>query len=163
MARPHEDGLGLRAVEDDAEVELALYGKGLLDEHLSNDAALGAGLVRDEAHADHVARDGRGFGGVLCDLYAAAFAAAASVYLGLDNYGRGDILRGGFGLGGRARHLAARNRHAIAGKNAFGLIFVDFHFAKRKTRAPCGAVDSYAAVIGCPAGRRRGGSLAGIC
>ena len=51
----------------------------------ADDAALGAGLMRDERHAEHVARDALGFVGRPGELDAAALAAAAGVNLRLDD------------------------------------------------------------------------------
>ncbi len=49
--RGHEDGLAVRAVEHDAEVELALDGQRLFDQQALHDAAFGTGLVGDQRHA----------------------------------------------------------------------------------------------------------------
>ena len=46
-------GRSRRAVDDDAEVELALDVKPFLDEHAADRPAFGPGLVRDERHAEH--------------------------------------------------------------------------------------------------------------
>ena len=55
------------------------------DQHAADDAAFGAGLMRDERHADHRRSRALGLVGRLRQLDAAAFAAAAGVNLRLDD------------------------------------------------------------------------------
>ena len=55
--RGHEDDFAGGAVEDEAEVELAVDGGAFFDEEALDFLAGGAGLVRDELHAED------GFGG----------------------------------------------------------------------------------------------------
>ena len=104
-----------RAVDQDAQIELALDLEPFLDEHAADLLALGAGLMRDQRHADHLLRELLGFVGRLGDLDAAALAAAAGVDLRLDD---GDVAAEPLGgvdrFGRRERHLAARHGNAEA-------------------------------------------------
>ena len=124
----HDDGPAGRAIDDDAEVELARNRQALLDEQPRYFAAVGAGLVRDERHAVDLTRQLVGFGRVRGELHAAALAAPASVNLRFDDDGAaaeplGDALRFG-----RIHHgFARRHRHTVRRKNLFGLILVNFH------------------------------------
>ena len=104
-----------RAIDEDAQIELALDLQPFLDEHAADLPALGAGLVRDQRHADHLLRELLGFVRRLRELDAAAFAAAAGVDLRLDD--ARCRRRGGARcrrLRRRERHLAARHGHAEA-------------------------------------------------
>ena len=106
-------GAGGGAVDDDAQVELAVDLRAFLDEHAAHLLALGAGLVRDERHPDHLLGELLGLVGRLRQLDAAALAAAAGMNLRLDDddvaaEAAGDLA----GFGGRERHFAARHGHA---------------------------------------------------
>ena len=90
-----------------AEVELAPDVEPLLDVEAPHHLPLGAGLVRDELHAEHLVGELARLGGAaLGELDAAAFAATAGVDLRLDD-DDGDLgfvdelLGGGLGLVGR--------------------------------------------------------------
>ncbi len=100
--RGHEDDLGGGAVEDEAEVELAVDGGALFDEEALDLLSGGAGLVGDELHAEDGFGRGVGVVEVLGELDAAALAAAAGVDLRLDDddgVARGEeALGGGVGL-----------------------------------------------------------------
>ena len=109
------------------EVQLALDGQRLFHQQPLHDAAFGAGLVRHQLHAQHLARDLGGFGGVLGDLDAAALAAAAGVDLRLHHHAAADLLGRGLGLVHGERHLAARHRNVVLAQNGLGLILVNFH------------------------------------
>ena len=74
-----------RAVDDDAQVELPGHLQALLDEDALDDAAVGAGLVGDQRHAEHVLGVALGLLGRPGDLDAAALAASARVNLRLDD------------------------------------------------------------------------------
>ena len=78
-------GAGRRAVDHDAQVQLALDLQPLLDEHAADLLAFRAGLVRDQRHADHLLGELLGLVGRLGQLDAAALAAAAGVNLRLDD------------------------------------------------------------------------------
>ena len=90
------------AVQDHAEVELAGDGHRLLDQHLLHEPSLGAGLLRDQPHAEdprrHLHRLVRAGG----ELDAARLAAPPGVDLRLDD----DLAAQPFGHG--AGLLAAR-------------------------------------------------------
>ena len=88
--RRHEYRLALRAVEHDAEIQLALDGQRLFDQQALHDAAFRTGLVRDQFHAQHLARDLRGFRRVLRDFHAAALAASAGMDLRLHHHAAAD-------------------------------------------------------------------------
>ena len=83
--------LPMRAIEHDAEVQFALDGQRLFDQHLLHDAAFGSGLVRDQRHAENFCGDLARFGCVFGDLYAAAFASAAGVNLRLHYHAAADL------------------------------------------------------------------------
>ena len=59
----HDHGAARRAVRDDADVQLALYVEGLLDQHGVDGDALRAGLEGHEPSAQHPARGLRSLGG----------------------------------------------------------------------------------------------------
>src|ERR1019366_3650116 len=116
------------AVEDEAQIELARHLQPLLDEHARDDAPVGAGLMGDERHADHVAGDPLGLVRRAGELDAAALAAATRVDLLLDDDNRAAKTAGNLAsFGGGEGDFALGNRHAVARKNRFTLIFVDFH------------------------------------
>ena len=119
------------AIEHDAEVQLAIDRRSLLDEQPLHLLALRAGLVRDELHAEDLLGVLLGLGDVLGDLDAAAFAAAAGVDLRLDD--------DAFGAAGEERLATssasssvfatspARHGNAVLRKDVLCLILVDFH------------------------------------
>ena len=78
-----DDRTAGRAIDQDAQIELALDLQAFLDEHASDLPALRAGLVRDERHPDHLFRQPLGFVGRFRQLDAAALAAAAGMDLRL--------------------------------------------------------------------------------
>ena len=124
----HHDGAAGRPVDDDAEVELLGHLEAFLDEHARDDAAFGAGLVRDQRHADDGLGELLGLVGRLGELDAAALAAAAGVDLRLDDDGAAAEALGDLrGLGGVERDLAARHGDAVPREDLLGLILVDFH------------------------------------
>ena len=97
----------------DAQIQLALDLEPFLDEHASDLPALGAGLVRDERHADHLLREPLGFVGRLGQLDAAALAAAAGMDLRLDDDdAAAEPLGDGLGIMSGEGDFAARNGHA---------------------------------------------------
>ena len=82
----HEGDAALVAVDDHAEVQLGDHLEALLDVEAPDLLALGAGLVRDELHAEDLLGELARFGGAaLRDLHAAALAATAGVDLRLDD------------------------------------------------------------------------------
>ncbi len=116
------------AVEHDAEIKFFIDRQAFFDQQHAHFAALGAGLMRDQFHAEHLLRDLACFVGDLGKLDAAAFAAAARVNLRFDDDDiRAEFLCCCLRFFGRARHNAARNRHAIFLEKCFALIFVNFH------------------------------------
>ncbi len=86
LGRAHENRPADAAVDQDGEVQLAVDGRLLFDQHPAYQAAFGAGLGRDERHAEDLA------GNLLCFLWcrrqldATAFAAPAGVDLGLHDH-----------------------------------------------------------------------------
>ena len=86
LGRGHDRDAAGGAVEGHAEVELVLDVQALLDEQALHLLALGAGLVRDQLHAE-IALHGllRRRRVALAHLDAAALAAAAGVDLRLDD------------------------------------------------------------------------------
>ena len=121
---------------DHAEVELARDVDALLDEQALDLLALGAGLVRDQLHAEDLRGACLGVVARLGDLDAAALAAAAGVDLRLDH----DDLVAGLGDQLLGRRLAPR-RGCSAGRplgtgtpyflqELLGLVLVDLHRAR---------------------------------
>ena len=56
------------AIDEDAQIELAIDLEPFLDQHAADLPAFGAGLVRDERHADHLLRQLLGLLGDLASL-----------------------------------------------------------------------------------------------
>src|SRR5262245_65816767 len=103
----HQDRTLGRSIDDDAEIQFALDLQTLLDEHALNDLAGRSGLIRHQAHADHVGCGPGGFIRPLDDPYAATLAAAAGVDLGLDDDSAAtELLGGNAGVGGGEHDLA---------------------------------------------------------
>ena len=127
--RRHEDRLALHAVEHDAQIQFALDGQRLFDQQPLHHAAFGPGLVGDQPHAQHLARDFGGFGGILGHFDSAALAASAGVDLRLHHHAAANAPGGRFGLFHRVRYLAARHRNVVLAQNGLGLILVNFHWS----------------------------------
>ncbi len=83
--RGHEDQLAGGAVEHDAEIKLAVDGRGLLDQQPLHLLALRAGLVRHQLHAENVLGVQLGLLAGAGHFHAAALAAASGVNLRLDD------------------------------------------------------------------------------
>ncbi len=86
--RGHEDQLAGRAVEHDAQIKLAIDGRGLLDQQPLHLLPLRAGLVRHQLHAQNVLGVQFGVFAVARHLHAAALAAPSGVNLRLDHDAR---------------------------------------------------------------------------
>jgi hypothetical protein len=126
-ARHQAHALGA-AVDDHRDVKLFLDVRALLDQEAANLLPRGTCLVRDELHAEDLARLLAHFAERACDLDAAALAAAAGMDLRLDDphlsaerFSRGD------GLVDGERRYSTRGRHAEPAKDLLALVFVDFH------------------------------------
>jgi hypothetical protein len=116
----HEDGLLGRAVDDDPDVRLGADVGGLGDEHLLDGQAL-------DVHAEDRLRLLARRLGRRAVLHAAGLAAAADVDLRLHHDGLPDAAGDGLGLVRRRRHLAGRDRHAVAAKHILRLVLVNVH------------------------------------
>ena len=129
--RRHKNRFAFAAVDENAEIEFLLDRERLFNQQPAHNAAFGAGLVRDQRHAQDFAGEFAGFGQRLRDLDAAAFAAAAGMDLGLHDYARCAGVEQFFGRGlslfARGCHGAARNRDAVLLQDAFCLILMNFH------------------------------------
>ena len=125
--RRHEDGLALRAIEHDAQIQFALDGQRLFDEQALHDAAFRAGLMRHQFHAQHLTGDPGRLRCVARNLHAAALAASAGVDLRFHHHAAADIFGRRLGLVRRKRHLATRHRNVVLAQDALGLILVNFH------------------------------------
>ncbi len=124
----HHHRLAGGAIEHEAQIQLARHLQTFLDEDTRHDAPFRAGLMRDERHAEHLAGDALGLVGRSRELHAAALAAAAGVNLRLDDdelaaEAACDLAR----LGAVERNFTARHGDAVARKDGFGLVLVDFH------------------------------------
>ncbi len=128
FGRGHDGDAAGGAVDQHAEIKLALDVAAFLDIDALHFLAAGAGLVRDERHAEHLA------GGLadrlqgFHDLDAARLAAAAGMDLRLDDPDRAAqlgchllSLLGGIG------DAAARHGHAEPLQESLCLIFMDVH------------------------------------
>ena len=116
-----------RAVEHHGKVELAGYAGAALHPDLVDDFAGFARLLGDELHADDGLGGGLDFLDGLADLDAASLAAAAGVHLGLDDPGRLELAGGLDGLLGSEGEEALRNRDAVFGEKALGLVLMYVH------------------------------------
>ena len=116
------------AVDQRGEIKLAVDGRAVLDIEALHDAAMRAGLVRDQRHAEHALGFFLDILDGFDDLDAAAFAAAAGMDLRLHHPDRpAKLLRRSDRFLHREGGLAARHGHAEAAQNLLGLIFVDVH------------------------------------
>jgi hypothetical protein len=135
----HDHRLARGAIEHDAQVQLARHLQTFFDEHAPDDAPFGAGLMRDERHADHRGRELDGILGALRQLDTAALAAAARVDLRLDdNHGAAQTAGDVVGFSRRGGDFAARHGDAVTRKNGLGLILVDFHDGRKLLMLTCG-------------------------
>ena len=124
----HEDDALRGAIEDEAEIQLAIDSETFLDQQPRDLLAAGPRLIRHERLANQLAGNLLGLVGRLRQLDAAGLAAAAGMDLRLDHGHAaaeppcdvGNFLRG-------EGHLTARNRNAVFGKDCFGLVLVDLH------------------------------------
>jgi hypothetical protein len=123
----------LLAVDQDGQVELAGDVEALLDVQPPDLLPLGAGLLGDELHPQHLLGDlGRLRGAALRHLDAAALAATAGVDLRLHHHDRvpglcDEALGDRADLTGAERGLPLWHRHAVAREDLLALILVDFH------------------------------------
>ena len=86
--RRHKHQLARGAVQHDAEIKLALNGRGLFNQQPLHLLSLRPGLVRHQRHAQNVLRVQLGVLARLGHLHAAAFAAASCVNLRLHHHAR---------------------------------------------------------------------------
>ena len=133
------------AVHEDGEVIFFLDIDRFSDEDLTDDFAIGTGLVSDEGFAQHFAGVFLGFLIALAELDAAlkaigkgAFAAAAGVDLGFHHQiAAAQFLSDLSCFGGGCGDAAFGGRDAEGFEKCFGLIFVDIHAGKgREMAAP---------------------------
>ena len=129
--RRHHQQLGLLAIEQHAQVELALDGQTFLDQQAAHHAPFRPRLVGDQRHAEHLPCQLAGLFHRLGDLDAAALAAAAGVDLRLHHHHLRAVVhqpaRDALGFLDGGGHLAARHRDAILRQNCFCLVLVNFH------------------------------------
>ena len=118
------------AIEQQAQVQLALDLRAGLDVDLVDRQPLGPGLLGREPLAEHACRGCRDVADGLDDLDAAGLAAAARVHLRLDHpEAAAEAARGVRGLFGRRGDEAGRHRDAVTGEELLGLVFVQVHAA----------------------------------
>ena len=129
--RSHEDQLAGRAIEHDAEIELAVDGRRLFHQQPLHLLPLRAGLVRHQLHAENVFGVLLGIFAGPGDLYAAAFAAASGVNLRLHHYAARafgkQLARHVVRLFQRVGHFALGHGNAVLRQDLFCLILVNFH------------------------------------
>jgi hypothetical protein len=98
------------AIDQHAEIELALDLQAFFDQHAADDATFGARLVRDERHADHLLRETLRFGGRLASLTPPPLPRPPAMNLGLDDHDiPAEPLGDGRSILRIGCHLAARN------------------------------------------------------
>ena len=131
----HEGDLRGVAVEDDAEVELAVDVAALFDVETANEAAFGAGLVGDERGAEDSGRMFADLRKRASQLDAASLAATAGVNLRLDDPERAaQLLRGSHGLIDGEGGDAARSPDTELLEELLRLILVNVHTTLRYGR-----------------------------
>ncbi len=124
----HQHGPLGRAVDHEAQVQLAGDLEAFFDEHAADDPALRPGLVGDQRHAEHGVRGGLRSVRALDDLDAAALAAATGVNLCFDDdRAAAELDGGGARVVYRVRDARPRDGHAERLEDVFALIFVDLH------------------------------------
>jgi len=100
--------------------------------------ALWAGLMRFQLHAEDRSSVLPHFVTRLGYFHAAAFAAAAGMYLCLDDPDApAELVRGSQGLGHAEAGNRSRRGHAVLTQNFLGLIFVDLHPGVSLARGSC--------------------------
>ena len=137
FGRSHDGDAGGGAVDQQAEIQLALDVAAFLDIEPLDFLAGGTGLLGHEDVAQH-------FLGVRSDILdrlddadaalafrvvgEAARTSATGMDLGLDHIdGSAQFLGNLFGLGDGVGDAAARHRHTIFFQQVFGLVFMDIH------------------------------------
>ena len=123
-------------VDHDREIEFAGNGRAFLDVEALHELAFGAGLVRDQRHAQHAGGFGLHVRHRLHDLDAAALATAAGVDLRLDDP---DGAAQRFGGLHRLVHIegrdAAASGDAEAAEHFLGLVLMNVHVRSLVLRA----------------------------
>ncbi len=88
--------------------------------------------MRDQIHPEDLAGQLSGFFRRLGELYTAAFAAASSVNLCLDDNTGGAVVQQGLGRSvgfvAGLDHLPARHRHSVLRQDGLRLVLMYFHF-----------------------------------
>src|ERR1700722_8115801 len=116
------------AVNQNADVKLTLDVEAFFDQQTPDDAALFAGLGRDQGHAQNLSGVVQSFVGRFRELHATGLAATTGMDLGFDHDHMGaQTLGDGAGFLFFHYHFAARDRYAKFGEDRFGLIFVNLH------------------------------------
>ena len=121
------DALGL-AVDDEAQIQLALDARPGFHVDVIDRQAFRTGLVGHEPGAEHRLRVLLDLSRGLRELDAAGLAASAGMHLGLDDpEAAAELGCGGFGLGRRSRDLTLGNWNAVIGEQLLRLILVQIH------------------------------------
>jgi hypothetical protein len=123
----HEGDAAGDAVHEEGEVELPVDVHGIADEDRVDLAALGAGLLGDQVHAQHRLEDLRGLVGIGSELDAAPLAPAAGVDLGLDDGLPAVLLGDHAGVLGVLGHPPVGRRDLVQPEQFLGLVLVDVH------------------------------------
>src|ERR1035441_10017604 len=132
----HEDQPAGGAVEDDAEIKLAVDGRGLLDEQALDLLSERPGLMSDERHAEDILGVQLGLLASASDLDATALAAASGVNLRLDHNAAcalGEELAGHRGCFFEVvGHFAPGHGNAVFRQDFFRLILVNLPEDRKK-------------------------------
>ena len=146
-----DDGVGAGAtIKQDGEVVFLGDVHGFGDEHLAHQFAFGAGLVRDERLAEHLARDVLSFFGCVHHMHAAfetvlegAFATTTRMHLRFDDESwAADLACCNSCFRRRAGDDALGAGDAEFFKQLLGLILVDVHGGEMGERDSRSAVQS---------------------
>ena len=123
------------AIDHDTQIQLARNREALLDQQARHRAPLGTRLMRDQLHPVDLIGELVGLTRIRGQLDASALASAARVNLRFDdNRAAAEPLGHRFRVRGVEDGVAFGNRHAVLGKNLFGLILVNFHMWKTVNR-----------------------------
>jgi hypothetical protein len=125
--RHDRDPLGA-AVDDEAQVQLAVDARARLDVDPIDREPLVPALVRNEPRAEQRLRVLLDLRGGFRELHAAGLAAATRVDLSLDDPdAAAELLGGGFRLGRGFHSDAFGNGNAVLGEQCLRLVFVEIH------------------------------------
>ena len=129
--RGHEDIAGLRAVQNDTQIQLAVDRRCFFNQQPPYLLAFRSGLVRNQLHAQDVACVLFGFVKRASDLDAPTLASSTCVNLRFNHHTRSaarEQTLGNFdGFVQSVGDLTLRNWHAVRAQDVLSLVLVNFH------------------------------------